>query len=133
MVAWKGSWEHPAVAMTVLIVDDHLEFRRAARLLLEAQGVLVVGEAPDGAEGVRAASDLQPDVVLLDVMLPDVDGITVADQMSRLPNPPVVVLISSRRHRDFGPRLDQCSARAFVHKGDLSGEVLASLTTGWQS
>jgi len=133
MVANKGAWEHPPVAMTVLIVDDHLEFRRAARLLLEAQGVLVVGEAHDGAEGVQAASDLQPDIVLLDVMLPDVDGITVADQLSRLANPPVVVLISSRRHRDFGPRLDQCSARAFVHKGDLSGEVLASLTTGWQS
>jgi len=119
------------MALTVLIVDDHEEFRRAARRLLEAQGFLVIGEAPDGARGLRAASALQPDVVLLDVVLPDVDGIVVADQMSDLANPPVVVLISSRRRPDFGPRLDRCSARGFVHKGDLSGEVLAGLTSGW--
>jgi len=117
------------VATTVLIVDDHDEFRRAARLLLEAQGFTVLGEAADGASGVEAARALQPEVVLLDVMLPDVDGVIVADQMSTLPGPPIVVLTSSRRRRDFGPRLDNCSARGFVHKGDLSGEVLATLAT----
>ena len=118
------------MAQTVLIVDDHAEFRRAARLLLEAHGFLVVGEAPDGADGLRAADDLQPDVVLLDVMLPDTDGMAVADRMSTLDNAPMVVLTSSRRRGDFGPRLDQCSARAFVYKGDLSGDVLAELTSG---
>ena len=124
------SWEHREVALTVLIVDDHPEFRRAARRLLEAQEFVVLGEAADGAGGMRAAGALQPDIVLLDVMLPDVDGFTVADQMSELARPPVVVLTSSRRRPDFGPRLDQCSARAFVHKGDLSGDVLAGLTSG---
>ena len=115
---------------TVLIVDDHEDFRRAARLLLEAQGFVVLGEAPHGAAGVEAARALQPDLVLLDVVLPDIDGVLVADQMSALPSPPIVVLTSSRRRRDFGPRLDNCSARAFIHKGDLSGEVLATLATG---
>ena len=121
------------MAVTVLIVDDHEEFRRSVRMLLEAQGFLVVGEAVDGAGALRAATDLEPEVVLLDVVLPDVDGLTVADRMSELACPPVVVLTSSRRRGDFGPRLDQCSARAFVHKGDLSGEVLAGLTSGWWS
>ncbi|MDP8900337.1 MAG: response regulator transcription factor [Actinomycetota bacterium] len=130
MVITPAPWDHQGVAMTVLIVDDHVEFRHAARLLLEAQEVLVVGEAPDGAGGLRAAMDLEPDVVLLDVMLPDVDGFTVADQMSALDKPPVVVLTSSRRRDDFGPRLVQCSARAFVHKGDLSGDVLVRLMSG---
>lgn len=118
------------MTMTVLIVDDHAEFRRSARLLLEEQGFVVVGEAPDGAAGLRAASDLQPDLVLLDVMLPDVDGLTVAGQMSELASPPMVVLISSRRRGDFGSRLDRCSAQAFLHKGDLSGDVLAGLAAG---
>lgn len=118
------------MTMTVLIVDDHAEFRRLARLLLEEHGFVVVGEAPDGAAGLRAASDLEPDLVLLDVMLPDFDGLTVADQMSELASPPMVVLISSRRRGDFGPRLDRCSAQAFIHKGDLSGELLAELASG---
>ena len=119
--------------MTVVIVDDHEEFRRSARLLLEAQGLIVVGEAADGAGALQAASALKPDVVLLDVVLPDVDGLILADQMSELPTPPVVVLTSSRRRGDFGPRLEHCSARAFVHKGDLSGEVLVGLTSGGRS
>ena len=130
MACGVTGWEHRGVAMTVLIVDDHEGFRGAARRLLEAQGFVVLGEAGDGAGGLQAASDLQPDVVLLDVMLPDGDGLVVADQMSALPEPPMVVLTSSRRRRDFGPRLDRCSARGFVHKGDLSGEVLAGLTGG---
>jgi len=98
--------------MIVLIVDDHQGFRGAARRLLEAQGFVVLGEAVDAAGGLQAARDLQPDVVLLDVMLPDGDGLLVADQMSALPNPPMVVL-TSRRRLDFGPRLDRCSARGF--------------------
>ena len=113
--------------MTIVIVDDHPGFRRAARLLLQEHGFRVLGEADNGADGLRAADELRPDVVLLDVMLPDVDGFTVADQMGELADPPIVVLTSSRRRDDFGARFDQCSARAFVHKGDLSGEVLAGI------
>jgi len=128
MAVGAPACDHRQVAMTVLIVDDHLEFRRAARTLLEAEGFLVLGEAADGAGGLRAAGDLHPDVVLLDVVLPDSDGLTVADQMSTLADPPMVVLTSSRRRADFGPRLDRCSARGFVHKGDLSGDVLMTLT-----
>ena len=66
------------MATTVLIVDDHPGFRASARMLLEAEGFDVVGEAGDGRSGLDAAAELQPDVVLLDIQLPDMDGFAVA-------------------------------------------------------
>ena len=66
------------MATTVLIVDDHPGFRASARMLLEAEGYDVVGEAEDGEAGPRAAAELEPDVVLLDIQLPDMDGLQVA-------------------------------------------------------
>ena len=109
---------------TVLIVDDHAGFRRFARRLVEAAGYAVVGEAADGASALRAAAQLHPDVILLDVLLPDIDGIAVAE---RLDEPgPVVVLTSSRDAGEFGPRL-QRAGRDFLRKDDLSGSALAAL------
>lgn len=70
---------------SVLVVDDHAEFRTSVRALLEADGFTVVGEAATGAEAIRAADDLAPDIVLLDIRLPDLDGISVADAMAALP------------------------------------------------
>ena len=69
--------------MTVLIVDDHPSFRASARTLLEAEGYEVVGEAENGAAALQAVKDLKPDLVLLDVQLPDIDGFQVAEQLSR--------------------------------------------------
>ena len=66
------------MATTVLIVDDHPGFRASARMLLEAEGFDVVGEAGDGRSGLDAAAELRPDVVLLDIQLPDMDGFAVA-------------------------------------------------------
>ena len=70
---------------SVLIVDDHPSFRASARALLQAEGFEVVGEAADGAEALRAAEELHPDVVLLDVQLPDTDGFDVATSASATP------------------------------------------------
>ena len=67
---------------TVLIVDDHPSFRASARMLLEAEGYEVVGEAEDGQSALRAVEELRPDVVLLDVQLPDIDGIEVAARLT---------------------------------------------------
>ena len=81
---------------TVLIVDDHAAFRASARALLQAEGFDVVGEAADGAAAVAAVAVLRPEIVLLDLQLPDLDGLRVAEQLAGAPDPPAVVLISSR-------------------------------------
>jgi DNA-binding NarL/FixJ family response regulator len=115
------------VARTVLIVDDHPIFRATARMLLEADGYAVVGEATDGQTGIRQAGDLHPDLVLLDVNLPDIDGFDVAARITSAAGAPVVVLISSRDPSDFGPLVRRSGARGFIAKGDLSGEAIAGL------
>jgi DNA-binding NarL/FixJ family response regulator len=110
------------VAQTVLIVDDHAGFRRFARKLLEAGGLTVVGEAEDGASAVEAAQRLAPDVVLLDVKLPDSDGFVVAE---RIPSTSAVVLTSSHDFEDLRTRLERTRARGFIPKAELSAEALA--------
>ena len=82
------------VPMTVLIVDDHPSFRGSARALLEAEGYEVVGEAENGLDGLDAARALRPDLVLLDVQLPDIDGFEVASRLTQDAGAPAVVLIS---------------------------------------
>lgn len=116
-----------AVRPTALIVDDHGEFRASARALLEAEGFAVVGEAADGAEAIEAIVALRPAVVLLDIQLPGRDGLAVAESIAAGPDPPAVVLISSRDAAAYGPRLRQTSARGFIAKSELSGAALAGL------
>ncbi|HEX6674202.1 MAG TPA: response regulator transcription factor [Actinomycetes bacterium] len=113
---------------TVLIVDDHAAFRTSARALLQAEGFDVIGEATDGAEAVAAVAVMRPEIVLLDIQLPDVDGLAVAEQLAMAPDPPTVVLISSRDAAAYGARLRSTSARGFIPKSGLSGEALAALT-----
>lgn len=112
---------------TVLIVDDHAGFRGFARRLLEAGGYTVVGEAEDGASALAAAEALRPQLVLLDVFLPDTDGFAVARRLADSGNGAVVVLTSSREAADLGARLDRSRAQGFIHKDDLSGAALASV------
>jgi DNA-binding NarL/FixJ family response regulator len=117
-----------AMPPTVLIVDDHPSFRLTARALLESEGFEVVGEAADGASALEAAARLRPDVVLLDVQLPDLDGFEVAARLrSNNGASPEVVLTSSRDGSDFGTLVARSGARGFVPKAELSGEALAAL------
>lgn len=117
----------PVLRRTVLIVDDHEAFREAARSLLEAEGFDVVGETGGGHAALMAAETLRPDVVLLDIQLPDLDGFAVADGLASQPSPPAVVLISSRDAETYGARLAHAPARGFLAKRDLSGAALAEL------
>jgi DNA-binding NarL/FixJ family response regulator len=112
---------------TVLIVDDHAGFRASARALLESQGFEVVGEAADGDQALDEVARTRPEVVLLDVQLPGADGFTVAEQLSREPSPPVIVLVSSRNSVARDPRLAATPARGFISKDSLSGASLAGL------
>jgi len=114
------------VQPTVLIVDDHATFRRSARLLLEAEGYAVVGEAEDGRSALSEAESLEPDIVLLDVFLPDLDGFEVASQLTGR-GLAVVVLTSSRDGRDFGALVAESGARGFIPKSDLCGASLAAV------
>lgn len=111
---------------TLLIVDDHASFRAVARAAL-AERFTVVGEAADGCSGVRLARELAPDVVLLDVQLPDMDGFAIASVLAAQDHPPVVVLTSSRDPRDLEPLLRESPARGFVAKERLSADALARL------
>ncbi len=116
-----------AVATTALIVDDHPGFRRFAGKLLEAAGFLVVGEAVDGASAIAAVRELRPDVVLLDVLLPDTTGFTVAEELAAEPERPLVVLTSSRSASDLGALVRTEHATGFISKRDLTVAALAAL------
>jgi DNA-binding NarL/FixJ family response regulator len=115
------------VGETVLIVDDHATFRSRARQMLESCGFRVVGEAPDGTTGISAAQALRPEVVLLDVQLPDIDGFDVADVLAREVVGTAVVLVSVREASEFGARLSVCPARGFISKSHLTGSTLAEV------
>ena len=114
---------------TVLIVDDHDAFRASAAALLEAEGFAVVGEAADSGSAIAQAELLRPQVVLLDIQLPGLDGFAVAERLAAGSDPPMVVLISSREAAAYGPRLDAAAARGFLPKRELSGRALAALVS----
>jgi DNA-binding NarL/FixJ family response regulator len=97
------------------------------RALLERQGLTIVGEAHDGESALRFAGELRPDVVLLDVQLPDRDGFEVAAELRELDDPPNVVLISSRDRTAFGKLVDESDVCGFIAKAELSGERLTAL------
>jgi DNA-binding NarL/FixJ family response regulator len=109
---------------TLLIVDDHAAFRSTARALLECDGWNVVGEAGDGTSGLTAARTLKPDVVLLDVRLPDIDGFAVAERLTAGGGGPAVIVTSSSDDPLYPDRARRTGARGFVAKHDLSGAAL---------
>ncbi|HEY8774857.1 MAG TPA: response regulator transcription factor [Gaiellaceae bacterium] len=113
--------------MTILVVDDHDGFRSFARALLQAEGFDVVGEASDGASALEAAAELEPQLVLLDIQLPDGDGFGIARQLADRPLAPAVVLVSTRDASSYRRRLAQTPALGFITKGELSGPALRRL------
>ena len=112
---------------TVLIVDDHASFRASAKALLSAEGFDVIGEAEDGEAAVGEIERLQPDVVLLDVQLPGIDGFEVARRIAANGVRPEIILTSSRDAVEYGDLVEESPARGFVPKDELSGAALAGL------
>lgn len=115
---------------TAFIVDDHEGFRAFARTFLEASGLEVIGEAGSGSGAVEAIGRMQPDVVLLDVLLPDFDGFEVARRVLGGEHRPAIVMTSTREAADYGRRLDRSGVRGFISKGELSRQRLESLLWG---
>lgn len=109
---------------TILIVDDDARFRALARAVLQADGLTVIGEASDGTSGLAATRDLNPDVVLVDIGLPDMEGFTFADRVRTATK---VVLTSSREASAYGPRLTRGPWVGFLPKDELSGEGIRRL------
>jgi DNA-binding NarL/FixJ family response regulator len=116
------------MAVTVVIVDDHTSFRTSARMLLELEGFEVVGEAADGESALEIAAELEPELGLLDVALPDTNGFDVAERLAG--GPSKVILTSSREQRDLGRRVRSSGALGFVPKDRLSGPALTELLEG---
>jgi DNA-binding NarL/FixJ family response regulator len=115
------------VGTTVLIVDDHPSFRAVARQVLETEGFTVVGSVESGAEAIAETLRLVPEIVLLDVELPDVSGLEVAKELRRAGSPAAVVLVSSRDGSHFGSSIADSGARGFIEKSVLSGDAIRAL------
>jgi DNA-binding NarL/FixJ family response regulator len=116
------------VAWSLLIVDDHADFRAGARALLEVDGFEVLGEAADGESALEATRRLRPQVVLLDIQLPGMDGFRVAERLAAGDDPPMVGLTYGRAREPFRRRLRAAaSVRGFIAKAELSGECLSAL------
>lgn len=112
---------------TVLIADDSAAFRQSARLLLEDEGFEIVGEAQDGAGTLEQVQRLRPALVVLDVQLAADDGFEIAERLASGPEPPTVVMVSTRAASTYAERLATTSARGFIAKADLSGHRIAAL------
>jgi DNA-binding NarL/FixJ family response regulator len=112
---------------TVVIVDDHPSFRASAKAILQCEGFDVVGEAEDGASALAAVRDLRPDVLLLDVQLPDMNGFDVCKLLPQNGAGPAVVLVSSRDAADYGGLIEESGARGFIAKDELSGNAVSRL------
>jgi DNA-binding NarL/FixJ family response regulator len=115
------------MAYSVLLIDDDPAFRRLARRTLSGTGLTVVGEAATAAAGSSAARSLKPEIMLVDVGLPDIDGISLATELSALPWAPRVVLTSVDPDAASAEDVRRSGARGFVPKQDLPGAGLKLL------
>ncbi len=113
------------MAVRVVIVDDHDGFRAQLRELLASDAFDVIGDAGTGAAGAALVAELHPDVVLLDVMLPDGEGFGLVPALHR--SGAAVVLISTRDRLDYGGRVESSGAEGFLDKAELTGQAIRAL------
>jgi DNA-binding NarL/FixJ family response regulator len=120
--------DHQRSPIAVLVVDDRRPFRSAARRMLDGGGqFVVVGEAESGEEAVEVASRLRPGLILMDVLLPGIDGIEATRQiLAQIPDT-VIVLVSTRRRAELPTSLNECGAVAFLQKELIDPETLGAL------
>jgi DNA-binding NarL/FixJ family response regulator len=113
------------MAVRVLIVDDQEPFRQAARMVVDiTDGFEVVGEAETGEDSVRMAEELQPDLVLMDVNLPGINGLDATRQILAGSSPVVVLLLSTYEEEEYAPRAAECGAAAYIPKSAFGPDRL---------
>lgn len=110
-----------------MVVDDDESFRRWAIAWLSAEGYDIVGEADRADTAVSWVRQLRPEVVLVDVQLPDLDGFELTELLQAEPQAPAIVLISSRDASDYGNRVSASGARGFVRKDQLTADAIERL------
>ena len=120
---------HAWVSERILIVDDNEGFRLLAQRMLERAGFDVIGGAADGESALAQIELLGPDLVLLDIQLPILDGFDVAERLARWQAAPAVILTSSRDRADYGTRIDDSKVAGFIPKAELTGDALRRLLT----
>ena len=109
----------------VLIIDDQLPFREASRMVVEmTDGFEVVGEAENGEDGVDMAETLRPDLVLMDVQMPGIDGLEATRRITSLPEPPVVLVMSTHESGSYDGPAQAAGAIGFVPKSQFSMDTL---------
>lgn len=115
--------------MRLLIIDDHASFLDALAIMLGQAAVIdVVGKARDGREGLRAAAELKPDIVLVDFSMPELDGLAVTRQLKAWPTPPKVVMMSFHTDPEYRDMALAMGADAFLTKTELHKDLLPLLT-----
>jgi len=115
----------------VLIVDDQEPFRLAARMVVDVtEGFDVVGEAETGEDAVTMAADLAPDLVLMDVNLPGIDGLEATRRILAAEGAPVVLLLSTYEEEEYAPRAAECGAAAYIPKAVFGPD---RLETAWEA
>lgn len=112
---------------SALVVDDHPGFREAASALLRGVGFDVVGTAEGGRAAIAYMSQVQVDLVLVDLYLSDEDGVEVTRRIAALERPPTIVIISSQEDASSDPRVAASPAAAFIAKRDLSAARIRGL------
>jgi CheY-like chemotaxis protein len=120
----------PEMTLTVLVVDDDDGFRKLVSRMLRSWGLTVLGEAGTSAEGLLRTTELRPDVVLVDVGLPDGDGFSLTNKIVGLPWQPRVVVISSDADRANAAAALDAGAVGFVAKEELPGTPARTLISG---
>jgi DNA-binding NarL/FixJ family response regulator len=119
------------MSVSVLIVDDQAPFRMAARMVVDVtDGFDVVGEAETGEDGVEMAVSLHPDLVLMDVNLPGIDGLEATRRILATERPPVVLLLSTYEEAEYAPRAAECGAAAYIPKAAFGPDRLESAWAG---
>jgi DNA-binding NarL/FixJ family response regulator len=114
------------VSLRVLIVDDSVPFLNVARVLLEREGLCVVGVASTSADALARAEELGPDVVLVDIKLAQESGFELARRLVKQDGCGgwSVILISTHAHEDFADLIDECPACGFLPKSELSADAV---------